>query len=199
MSSRIIKDISDFIFVEDEPQISDVILIPGSSKWEISKKAADLYNQGYAKYILPAGKYTSKLGRFPNERITNELYAGEFKTDFEFCSSVLIKNGVPKEAILCEDQSTNTSENAQYSRDILNINNILVKKAILCCQAFHARRALMTYIHWFPDTIIYVVPSETQSISNENWHESHTGVNRVLGELEKCGKYFSDFLVSKLE
>jgi uncharacterized SAM-binding protein YcdF (DUF218 family) len=199
MKSKMIQDITEFIFVEDKPEISDVIFIPGSSKWELSEKAAQLYNQGYAKYIIPAGKYTSKLGRFPNEKISNEIYIGEFETDFDFCSNVLRKNGVPENVILCENQSTNTYENAQFSKNVLDWKNITAGKAILCCQAFHARRALITYVHWFPETIFYVIPCVTQGISSGNWWKSEYGLARVLGELEKCGKYSKDFFSQNID
>ncbi|MSU00335.1 YdcF family protein [Tissierella pigra] len=199
MNSKMIKDITDFIFLNDDPEISDVILIPGSSKWEVSKKASELYSNGYAKYIIPSGKYTSKLGRFPYEKITNELYSGQFETDFDFCSSVLRKNGVPESAILCENQSTNTSENAEFSKSILDDRKIKVCKAILCCQAFHARRAFMTYARWFPETVFYVVPSDTQGITSENWLKSEYGIKRVLGELEKCGKYFHEYFTENVK
>ncbi len=59
MNSRAIQDITDFIFMSDLPQKSDVILIPGTSHAEITEKAAELYHQGYAPYILPSGMFVS--------------------------------------------------------------------------------------------------------------------------------------------
>jgi len=69
-----------------------------------------------------------------------------------------------------------------------------IKSAIICPQAFHARRALMTYSHLFPDTKLYVVPTYTQNITADNWHETERGRQVVLGELRKCGEYFENYI-----
>ena len=52
MENRIIDDITQFIFISDLPRKSDIILIPGSSSWQITENAARLYNAGYAPYVL---------------------------------------------------------------------------------------------------------------------------------------------------
>mgnify|MGYP002767751786 CR=1 FL=1 len=174
---RILDDITKFIFVCDEPKPCDLIFIPGSSKYEVSEKASLLYKQRLAKYVLPSGKY-----------------AGKYESDWEFCKEVLFRNDVPLESILVENKSTNTSENAFFSRKVTDDLNIEVKSAILCCQAFHARRALITYSLAYPNTQFYVVPVETQGISKDNWYKSDYGINRVLGELRKCGSYFEEYI-----
>ena len=73
---RILDDITKFIFVCDEPKPCDLIFIPGSSKYEVSEKASLLYKQRLAKYVLPSGKFSCKLEKFPNEKIINKKYAG---------------------------------------------------------------------------------------------------------------------------
>ncbi|MGG5461627.1 YdcF family protein [Clostridium sp. B9] len=190
---RTIEDITKFIFIEDEPEVSDIIFIPGSSKHEPSEMASYLYNRDFAKYILPSGKFSCKLECFPNEKITNKRYVGTYKSDWEFSYNVLIKNGINKEYILCENNSTNTYENAFYSKKLTDELGLEVKKAIICCQAFHARRVLMTYSWAYPNTKFYIVPVETQGISKDNWHKSEYGIKRVLGEVKRCGTYFQDY------
>lgn len=188
---RNINDISNFIFIRDEPKKCDVIFIPGSSKYEVSEKASDLYNRGFSKFILPSGKFSCKLESFPNEKVRK--YKGEYSSDWEFCKEVLIRNNVPKETILCENNSTNTYENAFYSKNVLDDLGIEVKSAIICCQAFHSRRVLLTYSWVFPNTKFYIVPIETQGINKENWYKSEYGIKRVLGEMKKCGTYFEEY------
>ena len=53
MASRIITDISDFIFVEDTPEPADAIFLPGGTHAEQPEYAAALYRQGYGKWLVP--------------------------------------------------------------------------------------------------------------------------------------------------
>ncbi len=190
--NRYIQDITNFIFMDDAPQKSDIILIPGTSHAQITERAAELYHQGYAPYILPSGKFSSSLGRFAQEKVTDPRYQGNFSTDFEYCKHILIKCGVPETAILCEADATNTMENAVFSAQVLHTMGFEVKRAILCCQAFHARRAFMSYSCHFPNTEMFVVSTQTQGISAKEWYRNEKSYQKVLKEVAKCGVYFAD-------
>ena len=193
MNQRAIRDITDFIFMSDPPRRSDIIFIPGTSKSAITERAAELYRAGYAEYVMPAGLYSGKWGRFASEKIDNPRYAGEYPTDFAYCKHILMDNGVPESAILREDRSTNTGENAAFSAQVLRELGFEVKTAILCCQSFHARRAFMTYAKHFPDTDILVVPTDTQGIRREDWFQNENSYRRVMSEVYKCGEYFLEY------
>lgn len=52
MISRIITDISDFIFVADEPQKVDAIFLPGGSHPQQPEYAAELYRKGFTNVIF---------------------------------------------------------------------------------------------------------------------------------------------------
>lgn len=192
MNSRSIQDITDFIFMEDAPQKCDIILIPGTSKSAISEKAAQLYHAGYAPFIMPSGKFSSSLGRFAAENIDNPRYTGNYATDFEYCKHILLANGVPESAILLEDHATNSMENAIFSARAVKNIGIEVKRAIICCQAFHARRAFLSYTCHFGSTELLMVPTATQDIRKDNWFQSEKGYRKVMGEVAKCGAYFKD-------
>lgn len=189
-----IEDITKFIFIKDEPEKADIIFIPGSSNWVLAETAARLYKEGKAEKIMPSGMYFYQFGRFMNERVTDERYKGVYETEAEFLASVLIKNGVPKEDVIKEEKATNTYENAIFSKELLREMGLEIKSAIICPQAFHARRALMTYSHLFPDTKLYVVPTNTQNITADNWYNTERGRQVVLGELRKCGEYFENYV-----
>ncbi len=193
MNQRVIRGITDFIFMKDAPQKSDVIFIPGTSQSAVSETAAHLYCAGYAGYVLPSGMYSGKRGKFASEKIDKARYAGEYDTDWAYCKHILLTNGVPESTILREDRSTHTGENAEFSARVLKALGIKVEKAILCCQAFHARRAFMTYAKYFPDTEILVVPTETQGIRREDWYLQENSYRRVMSEVYKCGEYFLEY------
>ena len=179
--------------MNDAPQKSEVIFIPGTSQSAITEKAARLYCAGYANYVLPSGMYSGKRGRFAAEKIDDPRYAGDYATDFAYCRHILMVNGVPEAAILREDRSTNTMENAAYSAAVLKELGIKIERAILCCQAFHARRAFMSYARHFPDTEILVVPTDTQGIHREDWFLHEKSYQRVMSEVRKCGEYFLEY------
>ena len=193
MNQRAIRDISDFIFMNDAPQKSDILFIPGTSQSAVTEKAAGLYCAGYAKYVLPSGMYSGKRVKFAAEKIDDPRYAGDYATDFAYCRHILMVNGVPEAAILREDRSTNTMENAAYSAAVLKELGIKIERAILCCQAFHARRAFMSYARHFPDTEILVVPTDTQCIRREDWFLHEKSYQRVMSEVRKCGEYFLEY------
>lgn len=192
MNHRAIQDITDFIFMEDTPRKSDVILIPGSSQSAIVEKAAALYLAGYAPYVIPSGRFSASFGRFASEKMDNPRYVGEYATEYEYCKFILTQNGVPESAILREDRATNSMENAMYSARVLKDAKIQVKRAIICCQAFHARRAFLSYACHFDGVELLVVPTNTQGITKNDWYKSEMGYKKVMGEMAKCGTYFKE-------
>ena len=193
-----IKDISDFIFVSDAPERADIIFIPGGSYPELPEHAARLYKEGYAPLILPTGKYSIKHGRFAGVRTKADLYTGDYPTECAFITDVLTKNGVPAGAILREDRSEYTQQNAFFSREVTDGAGLRVEKAIIVCRSFHARRCLTYWQLAFPETAFYVCPVSTNGIDKENWFRTEKGVDRVLGELARCGSQMTEDIKTKL-
>jgi len=194
MNMRIIKEISDFIFIEDSLTCADAILIPGGSFPELPERAAELWHEGYAPLIVPSGMYSVKLGRFAGVKSKADRYRGTYITECDFYSDVLLQNGVKSDAIICEDRSGCTAENARFTRRMLDERGISLQKAIICCKGFHARRCLMFYQFSFPETEFMIAPvlnTPGMEITKDNWYLSAYGRKRVLGELERLGTQFS--------
>ena len=57
MYEKFLKQITDFIFIDQEPQKADIIFIPGNGFPNPSERAAELYREGFAKKLLPSGHY----------------------------------------------------------------------------------------------------------------------------------------------
>lgn len=200
---KIIDDITDFIFLEDEMQKSDIIFIPGGSTPELGEYASELWKQGFAPLIMPSGGVSIKTGKFSGVKSKKELYNKDYKTDCEFLADVLMINGVSENSIIWEDRSGYTKENAIFSRRIADKNNLYIRKAILCCKSFHARRSLMCYQLAFPNTKFYIHPipyyQDGIRISKENWYKTEVGIKRVLGELQRFGNKFNDDILKLKE
>ena len=116
MDKRIITDISNFIFVSDKPEAADAIFLPGGSHPEQPEYAVELYHQGYAKWLVPSGGVSVKRDKWPGVRSKSDIYDGDYRSDCEFFTDVFLKNGVPASAIIGEDKSGHTRDNAFFSR-----------------------------------------------------------------------------------
>ncbi len=192
MNDKFLNQITEFIFVEDKPEKSDVIFIPGSGFPQLAEEAAKLYHQGMAPYILPSGRYSILNGKFAGVQEKKELYDGEYETEWEFLKEVLKKNHVSEEHILREDKATYTYENAIYSRKVTDCLGMEIKKAILCCKPYHARRSLLYYQLLYPETQFFVRPIQDSDVKRENWYLTEKGIRLVFGEVQKIGEQFED-------
>lgn len=188
--NRIISDISDFIFISDEPEKVDAIFLPGGSHPEMPEYAAELFHKGYAKWLVPSGGISVKRTKWPGVRSKADIYNRDYQSDCAFFVDVLIKNGIPSEAIIEEDQSGHTRDNAFLSKKAVEERGVEIKTAIIVCKAFHARRCLMLYQMAFPNVKIKVCPVHCFNITKENWYLTEQGSDRVLGELARCGNQF---------
>ena len=188
--TEFLKNTEDFVFAENKPEKADIIFVPGNGFPEMAEKAASLYKEGYAPYVLPSGRYSITLGKFVGVQSKKELYDGNYESEGEFLKTVLMKNGVPEEAIFREDQATFTYENAIFSRQVTDLHRLTVKKAILCCKTYHARRSLMYYRLLYPETEFLVCPACPDGITRENWRETEAGVEAVTGEIDRIIKQF---------
>lgn len=177
--SPFIRAVTEFIFTEDMPQQADVIFVPGCGHPEHVLRAAALYRAGYAPYILPAGLHGIAKDRF-------DAVPG-FDSEWAWMRQLLMDAGVPENAILREDRSLFTWENAQFSRRTTDALGLHVEKALLCCRAFHARRALLYYQAAFPETEILVCPAQTAGLGRSDWYCTAKGRARVLGEVRRLG------------
>lgn len=191
MYHKFIEQISEFIFAEDEPEKADIIFVPGNGYSQMAEKAAILYGEKYAPFVLPSGKYSITVGKFGGVLSGQEKYTGDYQTEWEFLRDVLIKNNVPEKAVLKEDQATFTWENAKLSRAVTDEAGIKIKKALLCCKNYHARRSLMYYQRAYPEVEFRVCPCCVDGVTRENWMNSEEGIQSVLGEVQRIVTQFS--------
>jgi uncharacterized SAM-binding protein YcdF (DUF218 family) len=117
----------------DRAQPADVIVVlgaglrrdntPGPALTRRSTHAADLWKQGLAPLIVCSG------GK-PGNRTRSEADA---------CAELLQANGVPADAIILEDRSRSTEENAIYTKELMDARGWAT--AILVSDPYHMFRA----------------------------------------------------------
>ena len=190
--------ITDFIFRSEKPEKADMIFIPGSGYGELAQKAAQLYQEGYAKKIVVSGKYSILQSQFQGAISPARYQNLIFETESDFLKQVLLDCQVREGDIIQEKQASFTYENALYIRMLLEqMEETIPEKILLVCQAFHGARAGMYFQNVFPDAKIIVCPAETQGINRENWYQSENGVRTVLGEVERIGTQFPDMILGQ--
>lgn len=76
MINHIIGDITNFIFISDEPEKVDAIFLPGGSHPEQPEYAANLYHRGFARWLVPSGGISIKCDKWPGAA-QNQIYITE--------------------------------------------------------------------------------------------------------------------------
>lgn len=189
-----IEDITRFIFLQDEPQPADILFVPGNGHAGPSELAARLYREGYAPIVLPSGRYAIGSGAFAGQKTGARQYVGRFDTEWAFMRHILMENGVPDAAILREDEATYTYQNAINSRRRTDEAQLTIRRGLICCMPVHARRAKMYYQTLYPDAQLLLCPAPGADVTRENWMHEPEGIDKVLGEMERCGGQFHDIL-----
>jgi uncharacterized SAM-binding protein YcdF (DUF218 family) len=123
-----------FLCIDSGPVKADVIVVLGGGAGDRPQYAAELFKTHAAPRIIVSG-------------------AG----DDEIARQILLKSGVPQNAIEKESNSRTTSENARFTIQLLHQQNI--HSAIIVTSWYHSRRALKCFEHYGPDIHFYSRPT----------------------------------------
>ena len=120
-----------------------------------------------------------------------EIYGGDYETEWEFLKNVLLKNGVPEEAILMENQATFTYENANFFQagDRPSQNSCEKSDSVLQnlpCQKI--TDVLSAFISGDGNYGMSGLPR--MELPGTNRRETETGVEAVTGEIDRIVKQF---------
>ncbi len=129
----------DYHHVNHTIKPSDCILVLGSHDLRVAERGAELYLQGWAPLLI----FSGGLGRLTQE-IWSEAEADKF-------ASIALTMGVPKEAILIENQSTNTGENILFTQELLKAKKIGPQSFIVVQKPYMERRSYATFKKHWPD------------------------------------------------
>lgn len=133
-----LRELWDFLVVEDKPQPADAIFLIGGIGERRPLQAAKLYHGGYAHKIL----ITGGVG-------VHQEHSGE--TEASFYRKVLLREGVPSEAIVLEEKALNTGENITFGMERIQEVAGRQNKLILVARSFLTLRAVATFRKHYPD------------------------------------------------
>jgi uncharacterized SAM-binding protein YcdF (DUF218 family) len=170
--------------------------------------AVRLYREGWAPIILFAGRFSHAVaGHVPDFMSPGELesavHAGRIdpKTaaaavgawdvglDAEYMRDRALRTGIPAAAILTEDASLHTLENARFSVQMLAERG--VRSVILVAAPFHQLRAWLTFAKVYGDLGIEVLSyaADTKGWRSWTWFLSAENRRLVRGEAQRIRAY----------
>lgn len=157
---------------------SDCILVLGSHDLRVAERGAELYLQGWAPLLIMSGG----LGNF-----TKDMWQ---EKEADLFAQVAIKMGVPEEAILIENKSTNTGENIQFTKQLLEAHGKNPQSFIVVQKPYMERRSFATFKKHWPDKNLVVTSPQ---ISFEDYPNSEIPLERVItimvGDLQRIKFY----------
>ncbi len=157
---------------------SDCILALGNSDIRTAEKAAELFMAGMGNHLITTGGFG---------RLTEKIFD---KPEAQIFADVAVERGVPKEAILIEDESTNTFDNLRFTRQHLEQRAIVSESFIVVTKPYMERRAAAMFAKIWPDKKVVVSSPnlDFDDYPNENISRELT-INMIVGDLQRIMIY----------
>jgi uncharacterized SAM-binding protein YcdF (DUF218 family) len=157
---------------------ADCILALGSHDLRVADRAAELYLQGWAPLVIMSGG----LGNFTQEMWT-ESEADQF-------AAIAIQKGVPENAVLIENRSTNTGENILFTQQLLQQKGLNPQNFIVVQKPYMERRSYATFKkHWPGKNLLVTSPQ----IPFDEYATDDIPLDRVInimiGDLQRIRLY----------
>lgn len=172
------KKIWDYHHVNHTLVSSDCILTLGSHDTRVAERAAELYHSGWAPLLVFAGG----LGR-----LTNDMWT---EPEADLFARIAQEKGVPKEAILTENRSTNTGENIQFVKRLLAEKGLDPQSFIIVQKPYMERRSFATFAKNWPEKKFVVTSPQIpfEEYPNEEISMEQV-INIMLGDLQRIKIY----------
>ncbi|HSI74517.1 MAG TPA: YdcF family protein [Lunatimonas sp.] len=157
---------------------SDCILVLGSNDVRVAERGAHLYLEGMAPWLL----FSGGLGNF-TKGLWDEPEADKF-------AKIAYSLGVPKDAILIENKSTNTGENIRFTKQVLSNQRLDPQRFIVVQKPFMERRSYATFKQNWPEKELVVTSPQIVMHDYPNDKISfELMVNAMVGDLERIKVY----------
>jgi uncharacterized SAM-binding protein YcdF (DUF218 family) len=168
----------DYHHMGHHPAPSDCIFVLGSHDLRVANRGAELYLQGWAPLLI----FSGGLGNV-TKGIWTEPEADKF-------AAIALQMGVPPEAILVENQSTNTGENISFTQQLLKERGLAPRSFLVVQKPYMERRSYATFRKHWPDKELLVTSPQipfsaypTEEIPLERV------INIMVGDLQRIRVY----------
>ena len=172
------KQLWDYHHMQHALQQSDCILALGSHDTRVANRAAELYLDGWAPLLI----FSGGLGR---------LTAGAWtEAEATLFARIAIDKGVPADAILVEDRSSNTGENILFTQQLLQQKGLSPQRFIVVQKPYMERRSYATFKKHWPEKELVVTSPQ---LSFEDYATPEIPVEKVIqimvGDLQRIKLY----------
>jgi uncharacterized SAM-binding protein YcdF (DUF218 family) len=134
----------DYHHVHHALEKAECIIVLGSHDTRVAERGADVFLEGWAPLLVCSGH----LGA-----LTSGMWS---RPEAEVFADVAAARGVPRERILVESRSTNTGENVDFSRQLLEEKGLRPRKAIAVQKPYMELRTLATFAQRWPELDVVV-------------------------------------------
>ena len=161
---------------------ADVILVLCSHDVSVAQRGAELWLAGWAPLLI----FSGGLGG-----ITRKMWT---EPEADRFARIAIEMGVPADRILIENQSTNTGENVQFTRELLDARGIAPARLILVQKPYMERRSFATFHKVWPGKDVVVTSPQAgfddylARYSNEALTPDAV-VSIMVGDLQRIREY----------
>ncbi len=168
----------DYHHVNHKLEKADCILVLGSHDLRVADRGAELYLQGFAPILI----FSGGLGNFTQGH-WDEPEADKF-------AKIAVSHGVPEEAILIENKSTNTGENIRFTKELLKEKGLDPENFIVVQKPYMERRSFATFQKNWPEKKLMVTSPQ---ISFEDYPTEEITLEKVIhilvGDLQRIKEY----------
>lgn len=172
------KKLWDYHLMGHKMAPSDCVLVLGSHDRRVAARGAELYLQGLAPVLV----FSGGLGR-----LTKEMWS---ETEADLFARIAIDMGVPKEAILVENRSTNTGENILFTQQLLQAEGLNPQTFIVVQKPYMERRSYATFKRHWPSKDLLVTSPQ---IPFEDYPTEEIPLEKVIsimvGDLQRIKLY----------
>lgn len=172
----------DYLCLNVSPQRADCIVGFGCYNEDIPRRAAQLYRDGYAPWVL----FTGGLGRNTSTMWT--------ESEAERFGRIALAEGVPESALLLETKSTNTAENIAFTRSLLAERGIAVTSILGVHKPYMERRIYAAWKNYWPQ-MPFAVTSYPQTMTQyletntQRGRSSRATIEMLVGDFQRMDLY----------
>lgn len=178
---KLVQIIWDYMLVGHTVSKADCIFMLGSYDIRVADYAIDLYQQGFAPYLLFSGGVIQQ-----NDML--DVYWDE--TEADYFAKYAIEQGIPFDKILIENRAMNTGENFTCSSQLLDELDFQFESFILVQKPFMERRVLATGLKLWHDRQFVVTSPPISCEDYLNGHLPKDGlIQYIVGDFQRVKRY----------